>query len=303
MTSFLQQKKSLDTSQPQASHSPLTGTLSRGLADAAASGAAPASLRAVPSGPQAAVSSSSDGAENSHGLSDRSSCGHPHAAAQHRPEAIHGLSHRSSYGRSHAAAQHRHEAIHASSVAPHSAAVSRNSNTALPSSAAMSHDAELEELLAFNSTQQVLLNTPSTVRKQRLMPRVARPDLDRPVISDFLPGRSGRHASDVRRSALRYDAREDSSEAEERQQVQATAGSSALAVTTSWQQQIQEVVLQPGQGQEGLITPGGNSLHGPELITLYQSSLHDIWVEFWKNLGGKNGEFQQIVASGGHLQS
>ena len=300
MTSFLHQKKSLDTSQPQASHSPLTGTLSRGLADAAApgpaSGAAPASLRAVPSGPQAAASSSSDRAESSHGLSHRpsdgpshaqaqhqheakhglshrTSHGHPRAAAQHRHEAKHGLSDRSSHGRSHAAAQHRHEAKHASSVAPHSAAVS--SSTALPGIAAMSHDAELEELLAFNGSQQVLLNTPATARKQRHMPRAASPDVGRTVISDFLPGRNDRNTGDARRTALRYDAREDSSEVEERQHVGAMAGASALNASSIGQQQMREVVLRQSQDQEGLITPRGYSLHGPELITPSQSSLHD----------------------------
>ena len=238
MTSFLQQKKNLDTTHQQLPTQALLDTRPRGLADAAPSSwaqshsptAASGSPRAGSGSPRAASGSPEPLFGDSDGLRAiprRPGAGVPFAPSSHGTDRLRGQSHGQSHGQPSEQPQ-----------------PNIRRNPVKPKGNFILHDPDLEALLAFNSSQRELFNAPTVANKQRH------------VSKDNSPQAANKHAAAAKRGVLRYQEADNSSEAEELQH----------ASVTQWQQRTQKVASDSTHAEADLLTARHNSSEESPII-------------------------------------
>lgn len=235
MTSFLQQKKNLDTSHQQSPAQTLPEPRPRGLADAAPpSGVLSHSLRAASSGPEPL----SRDPESLRAVPSCPGTRTSSASLSEETESLRGQSRELSHG------------LHSHAQPSEQPQPGIRGNPVEPKRNPISHDADLEELLPFNSSQRVLLSPPAVANNNR---HVSRSNSSGTVYKHSLltlpSKKASKHAVAAKRGVLRYGESGDSSEAEEQQH----------ALVTQGQQPTQAVVSDGTHAQAGVLTPRHNS--------------------------------------------
>ena len=236
MTSFLQQKKNRDTSHQQSPTQTLPEPRPRGLADAAPpSGVMSHSLRAASSGPEPL----SRDPESLKAVSRRP--GARTSSSSEESVRLHGQAHGVSHGLSHGLQSHAQPPM------PH---LGIRSNPVEANRDTVAHDKDLEELLAFTSSQRELLNPSAVANKQRHVPQNNSPKVvNKHDLLALASNKASKHAVAAKRGVLQYGESGDSSEAEEQQHASVTQG----------QQPTQAVVSDGTHAQAGLMTARHNS--------------------------------------------